>query len=99
MIEGFNGTIFAYGQTSSGKTHTMEGEIAKSLNEKSGIIPRMVVQVFDSISKCSQNIEFRIKVSMVELYMEKLRDLIDTSKSDLKIRSDKKRGIFIENLT
>lgn len=77
----------------------MEGEIAKSLNEKSGIIPRMVVQVFDSISKCSQNIEFRIKVSMVELYMEKLRDLIDTSKSDLKIRSDKKRGIFIENLT
>jgi len=36
---------------------------------------------------------------MVELYMEKLRDLIDTSKTDLKIRSDKKRGIFIENLT
>ena len=36
---------------------------------------------------------------MVELYMEKLRDLIDTNKSDLKIRSDKKKGIFIESLT
>ena len=59
----------------------------------------MVLEVFQSIEKCVENIEFRIKVSMVELYMEKLRDLLDQKKSDLKIRSDKKKGIFIENLT
>jgi kinesin family protein 5 len=99
VIEGFNGTIFAYGQTASGKTHTMEGEITDVIVERSGIIPRMVFQIFDSIAKCSEHMEFRIKVSMVELYMEKLRDLINTKKNDLKIRSDKKKGIFIENLT
>jgi kinesin family protein 5 len=59
----------------------------------------MVKHVFDGISKCKENIEFRIKISVVELYMEKLRDLIDSNKNDLKIRSDKKRGVFIEDLT
>jgi kinesin family protein 5 len=66
---------------------------------ESGIIPRMVQHVFNAITSSTENIEFRIKVSLVELYMEKLRDLIDSNKSDLKIRSDKKRGIFIEDLT
>jgi len=55
--------------------------------------------VFDSISNSPDSLEFRIRVSMVELYMEKLRDLLDVSKSDLKIRSDKKKGIYIEDLT
>jgi kinesin family protein 5 len=59
----------------------------------------MVKQVFDSIAGFYENVEFRIKVSLVELYMEKLKDLLDSNKVDLKIRSDKKRGIFIEDLT
>lgn len=59
----------------------------------------MVQHVFNSISKAYENIEFRIKVSLTELYMEKLRDLLDPNKIDLKIRSDKKRGVFIEDIT
>ena len=59
----------------------------------------MVKHVFSSIAKAYENIEFRIKVSLTELYMEKLKDLLDSNKNDLKIRSDKKRGIFIEDLT
>jgi kinesin family protein 5 len=59
----------------------------------------MINHVFSAINSSTENIEFRIKVSLVELYMEKLRDLIDLNKSDLKIRSDKKRGVFIEDLT
>lgn len=59
----------------------------------------MVKHVFDSIAGFYENVEFRIKVSLVELYMEKLKDLLDSNKNDLKIRSDKKRGIFIEDLT
>lgn len=55
----------------------------------------MINHVFNAINSSTENIEFRIKVSLVELYMEKLRDLIDSNKSDLKIRSDKKRGVFI----
>jgi len=57
------------------------------------------MQVFSSISKAFENIEFRIKVSLTELYMEKLKDLLDQNKNDLKIKSDKKRGVFIEDLT
>lgn len=64
IIEGFNGTIFAYGQTASGKTHTMEGEVGDMLTEQSGIIPRMVKHVFNEIAKATENIEFRIKVSL-----------------------------------
>lgn len=59
----------------------------------------MVKHVFDSIAGFEEIVEFRIKVSLVELYMEKLKDLLDSNKNDLKIRSDKKRGIFIEDLT
>jgi len=57
------------------------------------------MQVFSSISKAFENIEFRIKVSLTELYMAKLKDLLDQNKNDLKIKSDKKRGVFIEDLT
>lgn len=55
----------------------------------------MIRRVFTAIEQSSEHIEFRIKVSLVELYMEKLRDLLDQTKTDLKIRSDKKKGIFI----
>ena len=48
--------------------------------------------------ECPKNIEAKIKISMVEIYNEKIRDLIDVSKQDLKIRSNKKDGIFLENV-
>ena len=77
----------------------MEGEVGNEITSESGVIPRMIKHVFNAITSSTENIEFRIKVSLVELYMEKLRDLIDLNKADLKIRSDKKRGVFIEDLT
>jgi len=98
VLEGFNGTIFAYGQTSSGKTHTMLGpDIDNSLNR--GIIPRMVNTVFDHINNTPDHIEFTVKVSIVEIYMEKIRDLISPEKVSLKIREDRARGIYIEDVT
>lgn len=51
--------------------------------------------MFSTIEKSPENIEFRLKVSIVELYMEKIRDLLDISKQDLKIRSHAKKGIYI----
>ena len=53
VLEGFNGTIFAYGQTGTGKTHTMSGEIGSSDNQ--GIIPNTFVHIFDHISKCQHD--------------------------------------------
>ncbi len=71
VMEGFNGTVFAYGQTSSGKTHTMTGSDIMDKDGR-GVIPRMVSYVFDQISQASQEIEFTVKVSMIEIYMEKI---------------------------
>jgi len=57
VLEGFNGTIFAYGQTSSGKTHTMTGPNVENV-EQQGIIPRMVRTVFTRIESAQDTIEF-----------------------------------------
>ena len=76
VLDGFNCTIFAYGQTSSGKTHTMQGPDIEDL-ELQGIIPRMVRTVFNRIETASENIEFIVKVSMIEIYMEKVKDLLN----------------------
>ncbi len=98
VLEGFNGTIFAYGQTGSGKTHTMQGKLDDLENE--GIIPRMIRYVFNHIfTQSSSDVEFTVKVSMIEIYMEKIKDLIIPEKVNLSIREDKMKGIYIENLS
>ncbi|CAG9323451.1 unnamed protein product [Blepharisma stoltei] len=98
VLEGFNGTILAYGQTSSGKTFTMSGP---SLDDPvyRGIIPRMVKTVFQSIQEADEHLEFAVKVGYCEIYLEKIKDLFNPSRGDLKIMEDRTRGIFIENLT
>lgn len=98
VMEGFNGTVFAYGQTSSGKTFTMTGPDFED-PEMIGIIPRMVTTVFDEICSADECIEFSVKVSYCEIYLEKIKDLLDTSKNDLKIREDRTRGIYIDGIT
>ena len=55
-------------------------------NHQRGIIPRMTQHVFEKIAQANSDIQFTIKVSMVEVYMEKVQDLIDRSKTDLKIK-------------
>jgi len=71
VLAGFNGTIFAYGQTSSGKTHTMQGVIGDEYLK--GIIPRVVNYLYDYINQSNDDIEYTIKISMIEVYNEKLR--------------------------
>jgi kinesin family protein 5 len=75
VLNGYNGTIFAYGQTGSGKTFTMMGA---SIDDESlrGIIPRITQQIFDSIMASANNMEYLVKVSYMEIYMEKIRDLL-----------------------
>uniref|UniRef100_A0A673A6M0 Kinesin-like protein n=1 Tax=Sphaeramia orbicularis TaxID=375764 RepID=A0A673A6M0_9TELE len=75
VLEGYNGTIFAYGQTSSGKTHTMEGNLHDT--DAMGIIPRIVQDIFNYIYSMDENLEFHIKVSYFEIYLDKIRDLLD----------------------
>ena len=96
VLDGYNGTVLAYGQTSSGKTYTMEGLIDDE--SKMGVIPRMINHVFNFIRN-NNDIEFIMKASMVELYQEKIRDLIDSKRVNLNIRETPSRVIYIENLS
>ncbi|XP_047468067.1 kinesin-1 heavy chain-like isoform X1 [Mugil cephalus] len=97
VLEGYNGTIFAYGQTSSGKTHTMEGKLHDP--EMMGIIPRIVEDIFNYIYSMDENLEFHIKVSYFEIYLDKIRDLLDVTKKNLSVHEDKNRVPYVKGCT
>lgn len=80
VLMGFNGTLFAYGQTASGKTHTMMGSA-----EDPGILPRAVREVFAHISRTRDQI-FLLRVSYLEIYNEEVNDLLELGARDLAIR-------------
>jgi centromeric protein E len=93
--EGLNGTIFTYGQTSSGKTFTMQG-----IHQTPGIIQYAAKDIFDTM-KQEMNPQSVVKVSYVEIYNEELRDLLvdnNQMSAPLIIREDKKGSISVENL-
>ncbi|KAI9477418.1 kinesin motor domain-containing protein, partial [Coemansia mojavensis] len=90
---GFNGTIFAYGQTSSGKTHTMHGS-----GQEPGIIKLAVQEIFDTVKNDTKR-EYLIRVSFLEIYNEVLRDLLEPTKCNLKIHENAKREIFVGDLS
>ena len=97
VLNGYNGTIFAYGQTSSGKTHTMEGVIGDG--QLQGIIPRIVNDIFNHIYSMEENLEFHIKVSYFEIYLDKVRDLLDPSKVNLAVHEDKNHCVYVKGAT
>ncbi|XP_032806993.1 kinesin heavy chain-like isoform X3 [Petromyzon marinus] len=97
VLEGYNGTIFAYGQTASGKTHTMEGKLHDS--EYMGIIPRIIQDIFNYIYSMDENLEFHIKVSYFEIYLDKIRDLLDISKTNLAVHEDKNKVPYVKGCT
>uniref|UniRef100_A0A8C8R9C9 Kinesin family member 11 n=1 Tax=Pelusios castaneus TaxID=367368 RepID=A0A8C8R9C9_9SAUR len=107
VIMGYNCTVFAYGQTGTGKTFTMEGE--RSPNEEytweedplAGIIPRTLHQIFEKLS--DNGTEFSVKVSLLEIYNEELFDLLNPSPDvgeRLQMFDDprNKRGVIIKGL-
>eukprot|EP00698_Gefionella_okellyi_P012727 TRINITY_DN3445_c0_g2_i1.p1 TRINITY_DN3445_c0_g2~~TRINITY_DN3445_c0_g2_i1.p1 ORF type:complete len:1035 (+),score=285.48 TRINITY_DN3445_c0_g2_i1:57-3161(+) len=97
VLQGYNGTVFAYGQTGSGKTHTMEGDIFDPVGR--GLIPRMVSALFEGVEKADENVEFTVKVSMIEIYLEKIRDLLNPSHDNLAVHEDKVRGVWVQGAT
>ncbi|XP_031628535.1 chromosome-associated kinesin KIF4 [Contarinia nasturtii] len=102
LFEGFNVTILAYGQTGSGKTHTMgtnynsNGDI-----DEVGVIPRAVNEIFEQITTMEIDNDFTVNCSFVELYQEKLYDLLTTNQRDQSIVDIREVDgkIVIPNLT
>ncbi|KAJ0024467.1 hypothetical protein Pint_08614 [Pistacia integerrima] len=91
-VQGFNGTVFAYGQTSSGKTFTMNGSPTNP-----GIIPLAVKDIFEKIQMISDR-EFLIRVSYMEIYNEEINDLFAVENQKLQIHESLERGIFVSGL-
>ncbi|CAG2164191.1 unnamed protein product [Oppiella nova] len=94
VLEGFNGTVFAYGQTGTGKTFTMEGSA-----DKPGIIPNSFEQIFSCIAR-SHNQQYLVRSSYLEIYQEEIKDLLSKDQSlrlELKERPD--IGVYVKDLS
>lgn len=94
VLNGFNGTIFAYGMTSSGKTHTMEGVLADQ--DLQGIIPRIVQDIFNHIYLMDKDAVITISVSYYEIHLDKIRDLLDSSKTNLSVHEDSNKVPYVK---
>ncbi|KAL1369750.1 hypothetical protein HN51_000119 [Arachis hypogaea] len=88
VLKGINSSIFAYGQTSSGKTYTM-----------SGVTEYAVADIFNHIEKEKEEREFVLKFSALEIYNESVRDLLTADTTPLRLLDDPERGTVVEKLT
>ena len=101
VLQGYNASIIAYGQTGAGKTHTMTGSLT---GEYRGIIPRAVDDVFDHISHdCGTTVgdpvNYLVRASYLQIYNEVISDLLKPENKNLTVREDSKRGVFVEGLS
>ncbi|XP_046824647.1 kinesin-like protein KIF3B [Vespa crabro] len=97
VLDGFNGTIFAYGQTGTGKTYTMEG--SKMEHEKRGIIPRSFEHIFNHIGR-SENMQYLVRASYLEIYQEEIRDLLHRDQSlRFELKEKPESGVFVKDLS
>ena len=98
VLEGYNGTIFAYGQTGTGKTFTMEGD--RSVPELKGIIPNSFAHIFGHIAKADDHLKFLVRVSYLEIYNEEVRDLLGKDQSlRLEVKERPDVGVYVKDLS
>lgn len=96
-LRGYNCTCFVYGQTGSGKTFSMEG--VPGDKDYEGIIPRVMTDIFEGIQNMQADLEFIVRVSYIEIYMEKIRDLLKPSSTNLNVRESRERGVWVGGAT
>lgn len=106
-LSGYNSCMFAYGQTGSGKTHTMLGEIEElevNPSPNRGMTPRIFEFLFARIraeeeSRRDERLKYFCKCSFLEIYNEQITDLLDPSSTNLLLREDIMKGVYVENLS
>ncbi|KAM4595891.1 kinesin-like protein KIF3C [Polymixia lowei] len=100
VLAGFNGTIFAYGQTGTGKTYTMQGAWLDP--EKRGVIPNAFDHIFTHISRSQSDKQYLVRASYLEIYREEIRDLLDPNHGNaraLDLRESPETGVYVRDLT
>lgn len=104
ILAGYNGTIFAYGQTGAGKSWSMMGPDLQMRGMEGfdhslgGIIPRSTEDIFEKIHQ-TEGSEFTVQVSYLEVYRETVKDLLDSTKTNLSVREGKDHSFYVEGLT
>jgi len=97
-LNGYNGTIFAYGQTGAGKTFTMEG--AQDPPDLRGIIPNSFQHIFDKVALAEAGQQFLVRASYLEIYNEEIRDLLSKDpKNSLDLKENMDTGVYVKDLT
>lgn len=97
VLQGFNGTVFAYGQTGCGKSFTMEG--IPNPPQHRGITPRSFEHIFQEVA-VRENTKFLVRASYLEIYNEQVRDLLSSNVNQkLDLREDPDRGVYVKDLT
>ncbi|CAJ0572132.1 unnamed protein product, partial [Mesorhabditis spiculigera] len=97
VLDGFNGTIFAYGQTGTGKTYTMEGRL--DVEGERGVIHNSFEHIFSHIA-LSRNQQFLVRASYLEIYQEEIRDLLNKdSKARLELKERPDVGVYVKDLS
>lgn len=95
VVEGYNGTMFAYGQTGCGKTYTMIG-----CPTDPGIIPRAFQHIVNIINTSDQSKKYVIRCSFLEIYNEDVHDLLSyDSKCKLELKESLENGVFVKGLS
>eukprot|EP00933_Yihiella_yeosuensis_P046887 TRINITY_DN42508_c0_g1_i1.p1 TRINITY_DN42508_c0_g1~~TRINITY_DN42508_c0_g1_i1.p1 ORF type:complete len:789 (+),score=209.05 TRINITY_DN42508_c0_g1_i1:81-2447(+) len=99
VLDGFNGTIFAYGQTGAGKSHTMTGP-ANGPVELQGLLPRSFSHIFSFIDTTSTNIKYLVRGSYLEIYNEEIRDLLSKNpKERCELKDSPTSGVYVKDLS
>ncbi|TSO15208.1 Kinesin-like protein KIF3C [Bagarius yarrelli] len=97
VLRGFNGTVLAYGQTGTGKTYTMQGDWTEA--ERRGIMPSSFEHIFTHISR-SQNQQYLVRASYLEIYQEEIRDLLTSDHSKrLELKESPESGVYVRDLS
>lgn len=95
VLQGYNATVFAYGQSGSGKTHTMTGKLSQ--RDMWGMMPQVVDYLFSEIKKMTSTTKtFKVKVSYVELYNGKSRDLLTSKQVNLEIKQNMAKNFYVK---
>ena len=94
VLNGYNSTVFAYGQTGAGKTYTMLGN-----EQNPGIMFNTMKEVFKQMKHHSRDRDYTIRVSFLEIYNENIKDLIMLSNDALDLREDPLKGVCVAGLS
>ncbi len=100
VIEGYNGTIFAYGQTGCGKTFTMVGPKEPEKTELRGVIPNAFTHIFSTVSAFDKARRSLLRCSYLEIYNEAIHDLLEYRLDrKLELKEEPNKGVYVKGLT